>query len=291
MVRDGLRYHIFRDDVAEELQRREEAERQEQQEQQQAQQEAQDAAAAAEIRALLEQTIAAMNCETTTVTLTGYANRVIKLACDQMNTSGYTFGDFTSLGFQDGSDYQVGSDSNGVVTITNNKWAEAEIQTYLAQIDTAIDNGASSLTLQGGNYADRPDQPWYYASQAAARARANHTTPGGRVAGSSYTLTSSIDSATENLIVRITYPFSAMSDEEALAYFIGIFENAVRQGQTEVTIQESDGTRDYEDIVREAYDTVNYNDHEIDGLVAGKDYNIWTKSGSSNTSTWTIVYY
>ena len=30
---------------------------------------------------------------------------------------------------------------------------------------------------------------------------------------------------------------------------------------------------------------------EIDGLVAGEDYNIWTKSGGSNTSTWTIVYY
>ena len=29
----------------------------------------------------------------------------------------------------------------------------------------------------------------------------------------------------------------------------------------------------------------------VSGLVAGKDYNIWTKSGSSNTSTWTIVYY
>ena len=30
---------------------------------------------------------------------------------------------------------------------------------------------------------------------------------------------------------------------------------------------------------------------EMDGLVAGEDYNIWTKSGGSNTSTWTIVYY
>ena len=79
-------------------------------------------------------------------------------------------------------------------------------------------------------------------------------------------------------------PFTDVTDKNAY------YDDAVRQGQTEVTIQVSDGTRDYKDIVREAYNTVNYNNHEIDGLVAGEDYNIWTKSGGSNTSTWTIVY-
>ena len=65
----------------------------------------------------------------------------------------------------------------------------------------------TNLTLQGGSCADRPDQPWYYASQAAMTARAEgRTTPGGLTAGRDYTLTSSIDSATEDLIVRITYP-------------------------------------------------------------------------------------
>ena len=83
-----------------------------------------------------------------------------------------------------------------------------------------------------------------------------------------------------------------MSDEEVLAYFIGIFENAVRQGLPEVTVQRYDGTRDCKSIVQEAYKTVNTKGYQIEeGLVAGVDYNIRTKSSNSNTSTWTIKYY
>ena len=148
------------------------------------------------------------------------------------------------------------------------------------------------LTLQGGSYADRPDQPWYYASQAERAAGAEgYTTPGGLHAGTDYTIKGSIDSATRDYIVRITYSLPEMSDEEALQYYIGIFEDAVRQGLTEVTVQESDGVRDYDSIVREAYTAVNPDGHEVDGLIAGTDYNIWTRASGSGTSTWAIEYH
>ena len=293
--RDNLRYQLRRDDVAEEMQRRQavqEEKQQLQEEQAQQEQDAQAAASAAEVQAALERAIAGMDCYTTTVTLSGYTDEAVELACDNMSTVGYTFDGYTFRTPWADSDYSLSAKSGGVVTITNRKWAAAEEQKYLDQIDAAIDSGELRLTLQGGNYADRPNQPWYYASQAAAAAREEgYTTPGGLTAGTDYTIASSIDSATENLIVRITYPFPAMSDAEALTHFTGIFEDAVRKGLPEVTVQESDGMRDYSDIVQEAYHTVNTDGYEVDGLIAGTDYNIWTKSSGANTATWSIVYY
>ena len=167
-----------------------------------------------------------------------------------------------------------------------------EEQRFLEQIDAAIDNGELRITLQGGSYPEYPDKPWYYAYRARiTAAAAGHTTPGGLVAGKDYTLEGGIDSKTSDYIVTITYPFPEMSDDEALAYFIGMFEDAVRQGQTEVSIRVFDGTQNYSSIVSAAYNTVYTRGYEVDGLVAGVDYNIYTKSSGSGISTWTIQYY
>ena len=78
--RDNLRYQLRRDDVAEEMQRRQavqEEKQQLQEEQAQQEQDAQAAASAAEVQAALERAIAGMDCYTTTVTLSVIPTRLL----------------------------------------------------------------------------------------------------------------------------------------------------------------------------------------------------------------------
>ncbi len=281
-------FEFRRTSVEEEIQRRREV-KQEEQEQQQAQQEAEDAAAALEIQGLLEEAIAEMNCETQTITLTGYTDRAIKLACDNMRTAGYSFGDYTYSSTWNVTDYNLSAKSGGVVTLTNKKWAAEEEQRYLDQIDEALDNGENRIELQPGSYADGKAGS-YYASRAATAAKASgYTTPGGLVCGADYEVTASgrnVDTGIFSLTIRYLNPVTLTVED----YVQRIME-AIEERKTYVVFQYQEGDDSLANI-EAATKTFWDEKPTVDGLDYGTGYGL-TRGTNYDTQTCsiTIRYY
>lgn len=277
-------YRIYRNDLVEEIQRRQDAEREEQ-EQQQAQQDAEDAAAAVEIQALLEKAIAEMNCESQTITLTGYTDSAIKLACENMRTPGYSFDGYTYSSTWNVTDYNLSAKSDGSVTLTNRKWAAAEEQRYLDQIDAALDNGENRVELQPGSYADGK-RGSYYASRAAAAAKASgHVTPGGLVCGVDYEVTASGTNANtgiHSLTIRYLNPTVLTVDE-----YVARIEDAIRERKTYVVFQYQDGD-DSRANIEAAVETFWDEKPTVDGLAYGTNYGL-TLGTSYNDKTCNIT--
>ena len=99
---------FYRSDIAEEKKRRQDIKEEEKD-----QQGAQDAANAPEVQKLLEQAIASGTCETYQITLTGYTDGAIQLACKNMKTPGYTFSGYTYAASSTTSDYNVTAKTGG----------------------------------------------------------------------------------------------------------------------------------------------------------------------------------
>ena len=108
---------------------------------------------------------------------------MVRIACNNMNESGYRFGDYTS------DDFRISPKWNTtLVTITNDRWINAEIQKYADQIEAAILRGETQIVLQPGNYPEYPDKPWYYASRARSIVAANGYTAGDLISGEDFVL-------------------------------------------------------------------------------------------------------
>lgn len=246
-------YRIYRNDLVEEIQRRQDAQREEQ-EQQQAQQDAEDAAAAVEIQALLEKAIAEMNCESQTITLTGYTDSAIKLACENMRTPGYSFDGYTYSSTWNASDYNLSAKSGGSVTLTNRKWANGETRRYADMIDAAIDTGSSRVELPPGNYADGKRDTSYASAAYHLVAASGYRTPGGMVAGEDYTLEwIGTNANTRISTVSITYTAQLdMTAEEAMAHYLEQLYAAIERGDTELTLATEFGDNDYKDVLQQA---------------------------------------
>ena len=246
-------YRIYRNDLVEEIQRRQDAEREEQ-EQQQAQQDAEDAAAAVEIQALLEKAIAEMNCESQTITLTGYTDSAIKLACENMRTPGYSFDGYTYSSTWNVTDYNLSAKSGGSVTLTNRKWANGETRRYADMIDAAIDTGSSRVELPPGNYADGKRDTSYASAAYHLVAASGYRTPGGMVAGEDYTLEwIGTNANTRISTVSITYTAQLdMTAEEAMAHYLEQLYAAIERGDTELTLATEFGDNDYKDVLQQA---------------------------------------
>ena len=106
---------------------------------------------------------------------------MVKIACSNMNKSGYRFGDYTS------DDFGVSQKWNTtLVTITNDRWINAEIQKYVEQIEAALLQGETRIVLQPGSYPEYPDKPWYYASRARSIVAANGYTVGDLISGEDF---------------------------------------------------------------------------------------------------------
>ena len=288
--RANMCYQIRRADVTEEIQRRQAAQKEEQ-EQRQAQEDAENAVAAAQIQAILEQAIVDMNCESTTMTLTGYTDDAIKQACKNMCTDGYSFGDYTYSLPAINADYSVSAQSGRAVKLTNKKWAEAELQHYVEQIEEAIDAGELSVKLQPGNYPDQDGS--HYAFNAYNRVRKDgYTTASGKVSGEDYVLFSGgSNKDTDVFSASIQYPLPVMDEEEAQSYYIGLIEDAIRNRETEVQLQYKVGDQDYSDAAYAVKRAVTSSGYEVDGLVYWKDYRLsWGTSSYSGVMTITIQY-
>ena len=269
-----------RDDVAAEQKRRQEAAQADKEQQQN-----QDQATALEIVPLLEKAIAEMDCYTTTVTLTGYTDEAIKIACNTMKVEGYTFDGYTYHTNWQTKDYDLSAKSGGVVTLTNNKWDREELQKYVDQIEEATDSGAFQVEFQPADYPDRDGD--YYASKAyRVMSAEGYVTENGKVSGVDYRLFSGGTNKDSGVFkASLQYPLPEMTDEEALAYYTGILEQAVRDGETELTIQYSWDGRSYWAGLTQAIDTVGGKGYSVDGLVCGEDYTLTRMGSSANSGT------
>ena len=269
-----------RDDVAAEQKRRQEAAQADKEQQQN-----QDQATALEIVPILEKAIAEMDCYTTTVTLTGYTDEAIKIACNTMKVEGYTFDGYTYHTNWQTKDYDLSAKSGGVVTLTNNKWDREELQKYVDQIEEAIDSGAFQVEFQPADYPDRDGD--YYASKAyRVMSAEGYVTANGKVSGVDYRLFSGGTNKDSGVFkASLQYPLPEMTDEEALAYYTGILEQAVRDGETELTIQYSWDGRSYWVGLTQAIDTVGGKGYSVDGLVCGEDYTLTRMGSSANSGT------
>ena len=281
-------FEFRRDDVAAEQTRRQ-AVKEEEKEQQQNQ----DEATALEIVPILEQAIAGMDCYTTTMTLTGYTDGAIEAAIKIMSTSGYTFDGYTY-----GSDYNI-SAKDQTVTLTNYKWAEAEEQRYLDQINAAIDAGEVEVVLQPANYADKPDKPWYYASQAAITAKVEgHTTPGGLVAGTDYIISDTGIQPTNAFRVEIQYPLREAAEREeqqaqfdaAVQRYMEQIEEAVRNRETRVEFYDAPTDANSKSSAVEAYQRINQRGETVGGLVCGEDF-MFVRPGANGECFYINIQY
>ena len=232
---------------------------------------------------ILEKAIAEMDCYTTTVTLTGYTDEAIKIACNTMKVEGYTFDGYTYHSNWQTKDYDLSPKTGGVVTLTNNKWDREELQKYVDQIEAAIDSGAFQVEFQPADYPDQDGD--YYASKAYRLMKAEgYVTASGKVSGTDYLLFSGGTNKDSGAFkASLQYPLPEMTDEEALTYYTGILEQAVRDGETELTIQYSWDGRSCWAGLTQAIDTVGGKGYCVDDLVCGEDYTL-TRMGSSASS-------
>ena len=194
---DGRWYfEILRNDVVHEMERRE------------AQVQEELSSRAAEVALVLQQAIQNAQMQHYEYQVTGYTDEEIKLACSDMNQSGYTFDGYTS------ADYRLRVQSGGRVIIVNRKWAEQEIERQAEIIRSAIRSGQTEVRLDG-QQADSEISEYYYPSLAADRVGKDGYFFDGLTAGEDYTLETHINK--EQYVVRITYLNDAASASQPAA--------------------------------------------------------------------------
>lgn len=194
---DGRWYfEILRNDVVHEMERREA----------QAQEELRSRAA--EVVLLLQDALKNAQMQHYEYQINGYTDEEIKLACSDMNQSGYTFDGYTS------ADYRLSAQSGGRIIIINRKWAEQETERQTEIIRSAIRIGQTEVRLDG-QQADSEISEYYYPSLAADRVGKDGYSLDGLTAGEDYTLATHINK--DQYVVKITYLNDASSASQPAA--------------------------------------------------------------------------
>ena len=191
---DGRWYfEILRNDVVHEMERRE------------AQVQEELSSRAAKVELLLQDALKNAQMQHYEYQVTGYTDEEIKLACSDMNQSGYAFDGYTS------ADYRLSAQSGGRVIIVNRKWAEQEIERQAEIIRSAIRSRQTEIRLEG-QYDDKNVSEYNYAFSAADRVGKEGYSVDGLTAGEDYTLATHINN--DQYVVKITYSVSNISEAE-----------------------------------------------------------------------------
>lgn len=191
---DGRWYfEILRNDVVHEMERREAL----------AQEEL--SSRAAEVELLLQDALKNAQMQHYEYQVTGYIDEEIKLACSDMNQSGYTFDGYTS------ADYHLSAQSGGRIIIINRKWAEQEIERQAEIIREAIRNGQAEIRLDG-QHADSEISEYYYPSLAADRVGKEGYSFDNLTAGADYIIAKTFINNGQ-YVVQISYPTSEQPSE------------------------------------------------------------------------------
>ena len=194
---DGRWYfEILRNDVVHEMERRE------------AQVQEELSSRAAKVELLLQDALKNAQMQHYEYQVTGYTDEEIKLACSDMNQSGYAFDGYTS------ADYRLSAQPGGRVIIVNRKWAEQETERQAEIIRSAIRIGQTEVRLDE-QQADSEISEYYYPSLAADRVGKEGYSFDGLTAGEDYTLETHINK--EQYVVRITYLNDASSASQPAA--------------------------------------------------------------------------
>ena len=90
----------------------------------------------------------------------------------------------------------------------------------------------------------------------------------------------------------LQYPLPEMTEEEAVAYYTGLLEQAVRNGETDLIVQSKWDGHKYSSALDQAISIVGEKGHTVDGLVCGEDYTIYLRrvSGEAGTVEMGIKY-
>ena len=191
---DGRWYfEILRNDVVHEMERRE------------AQAQEELSSRAAKVALVLQQAIQNAQMQHYEYQVTGYTDEEIKLACSDMNQSGYTFDGYTS------ADYRLSAQPGGRVTIVNRKWAEQETERQTEIIRSAIRIGQTEVRLDG-QQADSEISEYYYPSLAADRVGKEGYSFDNLTAGADYIIAKTFINNGQ-YVVQISYPASEQSSE------------------------------------------------------------------------------
>ena len=191
---DGRWYfEILRNDVVHEMERREA----------QAQEELRNRAA--EVALLLQDALKNAQMQHYEYQVTGYTDEEIRLACSDMNQSGYTFDGYTS------ADYRLSAQSGGRVIIVNRKWAEQEIERQAEIIREAIRTGQTEIRLDG-QHADKQVSEYYYPGLAADRVGKDGYSFDNLTAGTDYVIARTFINK-DQYVVQISYPANGQSGE------------------------------------------------------------------------------
>ena len=191
---DGRWYfEIRRNDVVHEMERRE------------AQAQEELSSRAAEVALLLQDALKNAQMQHYEYQVTGYTDEEIRLACSDMNQSGYTFDGYTS------ADYRLSAQSGGRVIIVNRKWAEQEIERQAEIIREAIRTGQTEIRLDG-QHADKQVSEYYYPGLAADRVGKDGYSFDNLTAGTDYVIARTFINK-DQYVVQISYPANGQSGE------------------------------------------------------------------------------
>ena len=191
---DGRWYfEILRNDVVHEMERRE------------AQVQEELSSRAAKVELLLQDALKNAQMQHYEYQVTGYTDEEIKLACSDMNQSGYAFDGYTS------ADYHLSAQSGGRIIIINRKWAEQETERQTEIIRSAIRIGQTEVRLDG-QQADSEISEYYYPSLAADRVGKEGYSFDNLTAGADYIIAKTFINNGQ-YVVQISYPASEQSSE------------------------------------------------------------------------------
>lgn len=191
---DGRWYfEILRNDVVHEMEHRE------------AQAQEELSTRAAEVALLLQDALTNAQMQHYEYQVTGYTDEEIRLACSDMNQSGYTFDGYTS------ADYRLSAQSGGRVIIVNRKWAEQEIERQAEIIREAIRTGQTEIRLDG-QHADKQVSEYYYPGLAADRVGKDGYSFDNLTAGTDYVIARTFINK-DQYVVQISYPANGQSGE------------------------------------------------------------------------------
>ena len=191
---DGRWYfEILRNDVVHEMERRE------------ARAQKELSTRAAEVALLLQDALKNAQMQHYEYQVNGYTDEEIKLACGDMNQSGYAFDGYTS------ADYHLSAQSGGRIIIINRKWAEQEIERQTEIIRSAIHSRQTEVRLDG-QHADKQVSEYYYPGLAADRVGKDGYSFDNLTAGTDYVIARTFINK-DQYVVQISYPASKQPSE------------------------------------------------------------------------------
>ena len=209
-----LGVQIYRDDVSREQQRRQDLKQEEQQKEEEAQkaeEEARREAHIQEIRAYLENLLQTGAFEEQYITLPGYEVSEIRAACQEMTTDGYQFGDYLYDSSAEYPDYELTALADGRIIVKNIKWAEGEINYFIALIEDGIRRGETVITVPYREYENEPND--IYATRAVNRMKENYSFDG-YTAGVDYVIEAQGGSpGVGTHTIRVSYPNQTQSED------------------------------------------------------------------------------